>query len=153
MIGQVFWPSAVAAEDAEERLRALERRQLVRRSRRSSVAGELEYGFVHALLRDVAYEQIPRAQRMASTSAPPAGSRRWAARRTMPSCSATTTSRRWRYPAPPDATSARPSREARAALAHAGDRARALYAFAAAERFYSDALALWPQDASASAPS
>jgi len=64
VIGHVFWPSAVAAEDAEERLRALERRQLVRRNRRSSIAGELEYGFVHALLRDVAYEQIPRAQRM-----------------------------------------------------------------------------------------
>ena len=64
VIGQVFWPSAVTAQDAEDRLRPLERRQLVRRNRRSSIAGQPEYSFVHALLRDVAYEQIPRAQRM-----------------------------------------------------------------------------------------
>ena len=43
--------------------------------------------------------------------------------------------------------------EARAALARAGDRAHVLYAFAAAERFYSDALALWPRTRGASAPS
>ena len=64
----------------------------------------------------------------------------------MPNCSATTTSRRWRCHAPPDATSARSSAGPRRARA-AGGRAHALYAFAAAERFYSDALALWPQDA------
>ena len=34
------------------------------RSRRSSVAGEDEYAFRHALVRDVAYEQIPRAARV-----------------------------------------------------------------------------------------
>ena len=49
--------------DVELALHALERREPVRRERRSSVAGETEYAFRHALLRDVAYGQIPRAQR------------------------------------------------------------------------------------------
>jgi tetratricopeptide (TPR) repeat protein len=44
-------------------MRALERRELVRRERRSSVAGETEYAFRHVLVRDVAYGQIPRAER------------------------------------------------------------------------------------------
>jgi tetratricopeptide (TPR) repeat protein len=38
---------------------------------------------------------------------------------------------------------------ARAVLTQAGDRARTLYAFDAAERFYADALALWPGEAAA----
>ncbi len=41
----------------------LERREFVQRERRSTVAGETEYAFRHALVREVAYEQIPRAQR------------------------------------------------------------------------------------------
>ena len=42
-------------------LHALERKEFVRRERRSSVAGETEYAFRHVLVRDVAYGQIPRA--------------------------------------------------------------------------------------------
>ena len=67
--GKVFWSGVVDAlgadreVDVELALHALERRELVRRERRSSVAGETEYAFRHALLRDVAYGQIPRAQR------------------------------------------------------------------------------------------
>ena len=34
-----------------------------RRERRSAVAGETQYAFLHLLLRDVAYSQIPRAER------------------------------------------------------------------------------------------
>ena len=41
----------------------LERRQFLRRERRSSVGGETQYVFLHLLVRDVAYGQIPRAQR------------------------------------------------------------------------------------------
>jgi hypothetical protein len=44
-------------------LHRLERREFVQRERRSTVAGETEYAFRHALVREVAYEQIPRAQR------------------------------------------------------------------------------------------
>jgi predicted ATPase/class 3 adenylate cyclase len=69
VVGKVFWPGALAAIgerdhlDVEQRLPVLERRELVRRSRRSSVAGESEYAFRHVLVRDVAYGSIPRASR------------------------------------------------------------------------------------------
>jgi class 3 adenylate cyclase len=69
VVGKVFWARAVATidasrpEDLERALRELERRELVRRERRSSVAGETEYAFRHVLIRDVAYGQIPRSER------------------------------------------------------------------------------------------
>ena len=71
VLGKVFWLGAVATLGARERwaveqaLHALERRELVARERRSSVAGESEYAFRHVLVRDVAYGQIPRAGRAA----------------------------------------------------------------------------------------
>jgi class 3 adenylate cyclase/tetratricopeptide (TPR) repeat protein len=69
VIGKVFWPDAVAhvAERGrwaiEEALRRLEQRQLIRRRHESSVAGEPEYAFEHALIRDVAYRTILRPLR------------------------------------------------------------------------------------------
>ena len=48
---------------ADELLHGLERKEFVRRSRASSVAGESEYAFRHLLIRDIAYGQIPRATR------------------------------------------------------------------------------------------
>ena len=47
----------------EERLGALERKQFVRREPSSTFPGENAYTFDHVLVRDVAYGQIPRAQR------------------------------------------------------------------------------------------
>src|SRR5262245_54714983 len=61
VVGRAFWPGALDA--SEELLRSLLRKEFVRRERRSSVAGEEEYSFAHALVRDVAYGQIPRAER------------------------------------------------------------------------------------------
>ena len=69
VVGKVFWPGAVKAihgaglDNFEPALRELERRELVRRERRSSVEGQTEYAFRHVLIRDVAYGQIPRAER------------------------------------------------------------------------------------------
>jgi class 3 adenylate cyclase len=69
VIGKVFWSGALAEIGGvprwtvEERLHALERKEFIRRERRSSVASEGEYAFRHALVRDVAYAQIPRAGR------------------------------------------------------------------------------------------
>jgi class 3 adenylate cyclase/tetratricopeptide (TPR) repeat protein len=65
VIGRVFWLGALDGErwTLEERLHVLARKEFVSRERRSIVAGEVEYAFRHALVRDVAYEQIPRAQR------------------------------------------------------------------------------------------
>jgi class 3 adenylate cyclase len=62
VIGKVFWPGAVPGAD-ERVLHALERKEFVRRDRRSSIAGETQYAFLHALVRDVTYGQIPRAER------------------------------------------------------------------------------------------
>ena len=69
VVGRMFWLGAVEhlGNDprwtVEERLRSLERKQFVRRQRRSTVEGETEYSFRHLLVRDVAYGRIPRARR------------------------------------------------------------------------------------------
>jgi class 3 adenylate cyclase/tetratricopeptide (TPR) repeat protein len=63
VIGKVFWPSAVGSPD-ERVLHALERKEFIRRDRRSTIAGETQYAFRHALVRDVAYGEIPRPQRL-----------------------------------------------------------------------------------------
>jgi class 3 adenylate cyclase/tetratricopeptide (TPR) repeat protein len=69
VVGTTFWTGAVAAlsgtaaADLQVALRELERREFVRRERRSSVEGESEYAFRHVLVRDVAYGEIPRAER------------------------------------------------------------------------------------------
>ena len=66
--GKVFWLGAVISDvqdrrATEVRLHALERKDFVQRTRRSSVADEAEYQFLHSLVRDVAYGQIPRGER------------------------------------------------------------------------------------------
>jgi class 3 adenylate cyclase/tetratricopeptide (TPR) repeat protein len=65
VLGRVFWLGALGSErwTLEERMHALGRKEFVRRERRSSVVGEVEYTFRHALVREVTYEQIPKAQR------------------------------------------------------------------------------------------
>ncbi|HSL64546.1 MAG TPA: AAA family ATPase, partial [Gaiellaceae bacterium] len=154
VIGKVFWLGAVAdlgnvpRWELERRLHGLERRQLVRRERRATVAGEREYAFWHVLVRDVAYGQIPRARR--------AEKHRQAAE--------------WIESLSPERAAdradllahhylaaveyARASGQdagpleapARAALAAAGERALTLNAFPAAERYFRAALELWPED-------
>jgi len=69
VFGKVVWSGALAAmgsrgeDEVRDGLALLERRQLLRAVRPSAVEGELEYGFWHALVRDVAYAQIPRSGR------------------------------------------------------------------------------------------
>jgi class 3 adenylate cyclase/tetratricopeptide (TPR) repeat protein len=69
VIGKVFWASAVAemggldVAEVELAMHELARKELVRPARTSSMEGESEYSFWHLLVRDVAYSQIPRAQR------------------------------------------------------------------------------------------
>ena len=70
VLGKVVWAGAVAeigALDgglAEQHLHQLVRREFLRREPRSVVAGESQYAFRHALVREVAYGQIPRRDRM-----------------------------------------------------------------------------------------
>jgi class 3 adenylate cyclase/tetratricopeptide (TPR) repeat protein len=154
VVGKVFWVGALTAvaglerATVEERLRALERKEFVRRERRSSVAGEAAYVFRHALLKEVAYSQIPRwrrsethrlaadwidslasgrAEDLADLVAHHLGSALEFARATGQEA---------------------PELAARARLAyrHAGDRAAGLNAPDAAARFYQAALELWPED-------
>ncbi|HZC74512.1 MAG TPA: AAA family ATPase, partial [Gaiellaceae bacterium] len=63
VIGKVFWPGALPGGD-DHVLHALERKEFIRRDRRSSIAEETQYAFLHALVRDVAYSQIPRPRRV-----------------------------------------------------------------------------------------
>ena len=69
VVGSVFWDGAVAAmgkregSDLDGMLSGLLERRLIRRIRESSMEGEREYAFAHALARDVAYAQLPRAAR------------------------------------------------------------------------------------------
>ena len=69
VVGKVFWTGAVAEMDDRDDgavragLHELSRKELVRPARMSSVKDQAEYSFWHALVRDVAYSQIPRAER------------------------------------------------------------------------------------------
>ncbi len=69
VVGRVFWAGAVAeigdrdGGDVRRELNELIRREFVRPVRVSSIEGEDEFSFWHALVRDVAYQQIPRSPR------------------------------------------------------------------------------------------
>jgi tetratricopeptide (TPR) repeat protein len=144
----VFWSGALRPErsSAEGLLRALERKDFVRRERRSTVAGEMEYSFRHALVREVAYEQIPREQRADKHRAAAA----WIESLGRPEEHAELLAHHYLRSlelkraagVPPGDDDAR----ARDALREAGDRATALNASGSALRFYREALSLSAED-------
>jgi class 3 adenylate cyclase len=66
--GRVFWRGALERmladpEDLGETLAELERRELIARQKVSAFEGQQQYTFNHVLVRDVAYELLPRAAR------------------------------------------------------------------------------------------
>jgi class 3 adenylate cyclase/tetratricopeptide (TPR) repeat protein len=67
--GKVFWAGALAAIGGREpgpvrvALHELARKELIRRSRTSTLPGDEEYAFWHDLVHEVVYNQIPRADR------------------------------------------------------------------------------------------
>src|SRR3989440_3509089 len=67
VIGRVFWEApvrqATADSDVTSSLLALESKGLVSVHPTSGIAGELEFTFKHALVRDVAYASLPRVRR------------------------------------------------------------------------------------------
>ena len=152
VLGKVFWLGAAAdladvqRWEAEERLHALERREFVRRERKSSVAGEVEYAFRHLLVRDVAYGQIPRAVRAEKHRA----AARWMESLGRPEDHAEMLAHHYlRALELTRATGDSVADIAAAALPvlrDAGDRALSLNTYAAAMRFYDAALALGVAD-------
>ena len=68
VVGKVFWPGALHTisppnSDLTRLIEELERRDLVRREPMSMIEGEQQFAFTHALIRDVAYDLLPRAAR------------------------------------------------------------------------------------------
>jgi class 3 adenylate cyclase len=66
--GKVFWRGALERMGCDPReltelLAALERRDLVRRETVSAIEGDQQFMFTHVLIRDVAYDLLPRAGR------------------------------------------------------------------------------------------
>jgi len=72
VVGRIFWPAPVArflngsAGALDQHLRELEARDLILSRLASTMSGQPEYIFKHALVRDVAYESIPRRERAAA---------------------------------------------------------------------------------------
>jgi class 3 adenylate cyclase/tetratricopeptide (TPR) repeat protein len=152
VLGKVFWPDALIVLSGTERpeldarLRALERKEFVRRERRSAMGGDQQYVFLHALIRDVGYGQLPRVQRAAKHQL--AGE--WIESLGRADDHADLVAHHY-------GTSLELARaagvsmegleeQARLALRQAGDRATQLGAAAAASRHYAAALELWPGD-------
>jgi class 3 adenylate cyclase/tetratricopeptide (TPR) repeat protein len=151
VVGRTFVPDAVAAVASVERadvtrtLSELDRRGLFRRYR-APLGGEREYVFHHALVRDVAYGQIPRARRGEKHLL----AAEWLESLERPEDHAETAAHHYLaaleyvHAAAGDADHF--ADRARAALRRAGERALALNAYAAAARFFAGALELSPAE-------
>jgi class 3 adenylate cyclase/tetratricopeptide (TPR) repeat protein len=67
VVGRVFWAEpverALGNSSVQGHLAALERRGLVLARPTSSLAGQIEYAFRHALVREVAYAALPKSRR------------------------------------------------------------------------------------------
>jgi tetratricopeptide (TPR) repeat protein len=152
VLGKVFWAGAAAelagidAGSLEQALHSLERKGLLRRERRSAVGGEDEYAFRHVLVRDVAYGQIPRAARAGKHSAAAAWLEGLGRADDHAELVAHHYSAALELGGAAGVVAVDLAVRARVAFRLAGDRALRLSAFPAAERFYGDALAQWPDD-------
>jgi tetratricopeptide (TPR) repeat protein len=145
VMGKVFWSGALAGDgDRAGLLHALDRKEFIRRERRSSVSGQDEYAFRHVLVRDVAYEQIPKADRAAKHLR----AAEWIDSLGRPQDHAELVAHHYRSamqlnPAP---LPAHLVDRARTALQDAGDRSFALGSFAGAVGYYRAALELMEAD-------
>jgi class 3 adenylate cyclase/tetratricopeptide (TPR) repeat protein len=148
VIGRTFWLGALGRErwTLEERLHSLSRKEFVTRQRRSSVAGEDEYAFRHALVREVAYEQIPRAERVHKHRA----AAEWIESLGRADDHAEMVAHHYasalEYAGAAGLEDSSLAERGRIALREAGDRAFALNSFAPAAHYYALAADLWPRD-------
>jgi class 3 adenylate cyclase len=151
VVGETFWLGAVVAisdgdlREAQLRLHALERKGFVRRERESSIAGDTEYAFQHVLLQEVAYGQIPRADRARRH----VGVAEWINGLGRLEDQAELLAHHYSEAlqlARAAGMDARPfEHPARGAFRDAGDRALALNAYVSALSFYERSLKLWPE--------
>src|SRR5690242_1759222 len=146
----MFWRGALAARrphhNLDDVLRALERKEFVRRERHSSVEGDDQYAFRHVLVRDVAYAQIPRGARAERHER----AAEWIEARVRPEDAAELLAHHYvsalEYARMVGADVAGLARRAATALRDAGRRAVALNAFVSATHFYEEALSLTTED-------
>ncbi|MGZ4383120.1 MAG: AAA family ATPase [Gaiellaceae bacterium] len=151
VVGKLFWTGALAKiGDAqrwtiEELLHELERKEFVRRERRSAVASESQYAFRHILVRDVAYGQIPRRARAEKHTR----AAEWIQSLGRSVDHAEMLAHHFQAALEFARASGQPTalleEQARAALEEAGRRAVALSTPAAAGAFFSAAGELWPE--------
>jgi class 3 adenylate cyclase/tetratricopeptide (TPR) repeat protein len=150
VLGKIFWLGGLVDGrgriDVEHLLHSLERKGFVQRSRRSSVSDEPEYEFLHVLVRDVAYGQIPRADRAAKH-------RRvaeWIESLGRTEDHAEMLAHHYGSALELSRAAGAEMRDvvphARTHFQAAGHRAASLNAYSAAARFYEQALALCPED-------
>jgi class 3 adenylate cyclase len=150
VLGKLFWLGAVAngrtQVELEKGLHALERMGFVQRARTSSVADQAEYTFLHLLVRDVAYGQIPRADRAEAHRRAADWIESLGRTEDHAEMLAHHYVRALELSRAAGAEIGDLANRARHAFRAAGDRAHALNAFPAAAGLYREALELWPPD-------
>ena len=149
VIGKRFWAGALTAlgdqPASETVLHTLERREFVRRERSSDIAGDSEYAFRHLLVRDVAYAQIPRADRAEKHLRAARWIEQLGRREDHAEMLAHHYLQALELVAATGESASTFAEAAREALTDAGDRALALNAHEAAVRFFRAALDLLPE--------
>ena len=153
VVGRAFWFGALATLSdlphyvVSERLAALERKEFVQHEPLVHASGGSRYAFHHALVRDVAYGQIPRASRaekhrltaewLETLKSDRADLAEMVAHHYQSALS---------YARAAGHDTSRLVQQTRLTLRDAGHRAAALNSWAVAKRLYGDAVALWPRD-------
>jgi class 3 adenylate cyclase/tetratricopeptide (TPR) repeat protein len=149
VLGKVFWLGAVAnasgmsVSEAERLLRALARKDFIRRERSSTVVGDTQYVFHHVLLRDVAYGLLPRGARAEKHRR----AAEWSEGLGRPDDRAELLAHHYKQALELARAAGNPEdprlvERALESFRAAGERALALSAYAAADDFFVDALAL-----------
>ncbi len=148
VVGKVFWSGGLQRDEweAAQALHSLERKGFVRRQRRSSVEGESEFAFAHALVRDVVYGQIPRADRAAKHERIAEWIESLGRREDHCEMLAYHWGSALELARATGTNGVTLVDRTRVALRDAGDRAFGLNAFATAISYYEEALTLWPDD-------
>jgi class 3 adenylate cyclase/tetratricopeptide (TPR) repeat protein len=153
VVGRAFWfgsltkLSGLPQYVVGERLAALERKEFVRKERLWPATGGSRYVFHHVLVRDVAYGQIPRADRAERHRLAAEWLERLKSDRAdLAEMLAHHYESALGFARAAGQDTSRLAHRTRLALRDAGDRAAALNAWGTAKRLYADSVALWPRD-------